>query len=225
MFDANAADPPPLSPVLFDPDGNFCTTQILVSDPTEVAAIRNATVDVPLAVVPMGTSDTRITYFASATLTKRWTPSLASSLGYVRQENTASGIDGGAVLDAVTATTTWRLGERWDAAFRADWTLRQSASQGARNFLIVTQDDSIVPGAAASSQIFQVDDSDSLDSQRWGVAARIAYRLTKNTVTALQYSYNRQSSETGTVGDTSDFDDHLVTFTVQYNFEPIGLWW
>ena len=53
---------------------------------------------------------------------------------------------------------------------RGDWTLRQSASQGARNFLIVTQDDSIIPGLAASSQVLQIVDSESLDSQRWGVA-------------------------------------------------------
>ena len=83
----------------------------------------------------------------------------------------------------------------------------------------------ILFGAAGAENLIQIDSPDSLDTQRWGAAARIAYRLTKNTVTSLQYAYNKQSSNGDTVGVTSDFDDHLLTFTVQYNFEPIGLWW
>ena len=78
---------------------------------------------------------------------------------------------------------------------------------------------------ASAENLIQIDSADSLDTQRWGTAVRLAYRLTKNTVTALQYTYNKQSSNGDTVGQTSDFDDHLLTFTVQYNFEPIGLWW
>jgi hypothetical protein len=219
--------------LLIGPGGSSCTSQEInvLTNPAEVATLL---ADAPIDYVfPAGfdfpsTSNSRITYFANATLTKRWTPNLASSLGYVRQENTASGVDGGAVLDAVTATTSWRISERWDAAVRADWTLRQSATEGQRQFLVV---ESRTVGALTVAQVVDgagltlIDSDDSLDTQRWGVAARLAYRLTKNTVTALQYAYNKQSSDGNTVGDPSDFDNHLVTFTVQYNFEPIGLPW
>jgi hypothetical protein len=220
--------------LLFDPAGRTCALQQLVRP------INNATIDAitgaapitltyPVGAEPQGVTDTRVTYFANATLTKRWTPTLASSLSYVRREDTASGIDGGAVLDAVMLTSTWRISERWDASVRSDWTLRQSATEGARQYVIVTPQ--AVPGLVGNVAAFvpdgltQIDSSDSLDTQRWGVATRLAYRLTKNTVTALQYSYNKQSSDGDTVGQSSDFDNHLVTFTVQYNFEPIGLPW
>jgi hypothetical protein len=173
-------------------------------------------------------TDTRLTYFANIGLTKRWTPNLVSSLNYVRQDDTASGIDGGATLDAVTLNSAWRITDRLDLSARADWTLRESASNGSRIFL-VPGPTVAVPGIAVpvitTAQVAQIDDPNSLDTQRWGAAVRLAYLLTKNTVTALQYTYNRQSSKGDTVGQTSDFDDHLLTFTVQYNFEPIGLWW
>jgi hypothetical protein len=204
------------------------------SNPAEQAAYLDiiddgVTVLTPLALT--GVSDLRLTYFANASITKRWTPTLASSLSYVRQENTASGIDGAAVIDAVTLSNTWRISERWDAGVRADWTLRTSATQGARAGLTVVAKD-LGPGVSFDAAqisgpgaLTEVTSSDSLDTQRWGMAARIAYRLTKNTVTALQYSYNKQSSNGNSVGSPSDFDDHLLTFTVQYNFEPIGLPW
>ena len=220
--------------VLFNNAGVTCPQILIPAGDPAVALIMdeatNPTIAVPyvLGGEPTSITDTRVTYFANASLTKRWSPNVASSLGYTRQENGASGIDGGAVLDAVTLTNTWRISERWDASFRADWTQRKSATEGAR--ILVVPGTTAVPGlgtlpVATNGQLLQDDSSDSLDTQRWGVASRIAYRLTRNTVTALQYTYNKQSSNGDTVGQDSDFDNHLVTFSVQYNFEPIGLPW
>jgi hypothetical protein len=223
--------------LLFDNAGNSCP-QILVpaSNTTAIDYITNVNGTdnpvTPVAYLPGFTaekvSDTRLTYFASAGLTKRWSPTVASNLTYTRQDDTASGIDGGATLDALILTTSWRITERWDLAVRGDWTLRQSATNGSRVFVVPGS--TTVPGlpgfqVATSANVVQLDSADSLDTQRWGVATRLAHRLTKNTVTALQYAYNKQSSNGDTVGYGSDFDNHLVTFTVQYNFEPIGLWW
>ena len=221
--------------LLFDNAGNLCP-QILLDPVSDAAAIAYVTSDVTnpeVAVTylpsfaPESVTDTRITYFATASLSKRWTPSLISSLAYSRQDDTASGIDGGATLDTVILSTSWRISERWDLSVRADWTQRQSATDAGRVFVVPgsTVVPGIVPPVATAANAVQLDSSDSLDTQRWGTAARLAYRLTKNTVTALQYSYNKQTSNGDTVGYASDFDNHLVTFTVQYNFEPIGLWW
>ena len=208
--------------VLFDNAGNACPRVTIPAGPL-ADAIKNQT-PTPVGYLtgfePESVTDTRITYFANIGLSKRWTPNLISSLNYVRQDDTASGIDGGATLDAVTLSSSWRITDRLDLSARADWTLRESATNGARVF--------VVPNAtlpATVQSVAQIDSQDSLDTQRWGTAVRLAYLLTKNTVTALQYTYNRQSSKGDTVGNTSDFDDHLLTFTVQYNFEPIGLWW
>jgi hypothetical protein len=221
---------------LFDNAGSICP-QILVSDPGVIADITSRPeIDFVYlsGQMPESVKDTRITYFASAGITKRWTPTIVSSLNYVRQDDAASGIDGGATLDAVTLSTSWRISDRWDAAVRADWTLRESATNGARVFVSAFSENvpgipipvaSACPAGPPCATLFEDESPDSLDTQRWGAAARIAYRLTKNTVTSLQYAYNKQSSNGDTVGVSSDFDDHLVTFTVQYNFEPIGLWW
>jgi len=221
--------------VLFNNAGTTCQ-QIFIpaTDPAAARVVSEAPGDNPFVDVPYlagsepeSVSDTRVTLFASASLTKRWTPNLASSVSYVRQENQAAGIDGGAVLDGVTLNNTWRITERWDFSARVDWTLRQSATDGARIFLVPGPSSVgyLPANVASSANVVQIDSADSLDTQRWGTSARLAYRLTRNTVTALQYTYNKQNSNGDTVGQESDFDNHLVTFTVQYNFEPIGLPW
>ncbi len=221
--------------VLFNNAGTTCDQIFIAAGDPAAARVKSAAPgDNPLVAVgyapgfaPESVSDTRLTFFANASLTKRWSANLASSVAYVRQENQAAGIDGGAVLDAVTLNNSWRISERWDFSARVDWTQRQSATDGARVFVIPGPNSVgyLTPNVASSANVVQIDSSDSLDTQRWGTAARLAYRLTKNTVTALQYTYNKQSSKGDTVGAQSDFDDHLVTFTVQYNFEPIGLPW
>jgi hypothetical protein len=220
--------------VLFDNAGNQCDQVGPTTDPATIAyltdPVDNPEIQVPYVVggEPTSVSDTRVTYFANASLTKRWSPNLSSSVSYARQDNGASGIDGGAVLDAITLNNIWRISERWDFGLRTDWTQRKSATDGARIFVVpgaVTTVPGITEDVLTNGQLVQVDSSDSLDTQRWGMAARLAYRLTKNTVTSLQYAYNKQSSDGDTVGQDSDFDNHLVTFTVQYNFEPIGLPW
>jgi hypothetical protein len=218
--------------LLIDSGGRSCV-QRLITNPGQIMNITGQPLTaLSFATPPEAVDDTRITYFASTSLTKRWSPTLASSLAYSRRDDTASGIDGGATLDALILTTSWRITERWDLSVRGDWTQRQSATNGGRVF--VTAVDSGVATidsggfaftAAGAGNLVQIDSADSLDTQRWGTAVRLAHRLTKNTVTALQYAYNKQSSNGNTVGFSSDFDNHLLTFSVQYNFEPIGLWW
>ena len=224
------------SPLLFDNAGSFCGQRIITttSDPVAVGAILALPLEdlaYPTGSEPEGVTDLRITYFANASLTKRWSPTLVSSLNSMRQDDTASGIDGGATVDAVTLNTSWRISDRWDASVRTDWTLRKSATNGARRFILVSgaplslDNTGVFFNPVSADNLIQIDSPDSLDTQRWGTAVRLAYRLTKNTVTSLQYAYNKQSSNGDTVGQSSDFDDHLLTFSVQYNFEPIGLWW
>jgi hypothetical protein len=224
--------------VLIDNAGRTCPASITTFDAPTIAFLtgptNRLTADYLAPFLPESVSDTRITYFANIGISKRWTPNLISNLNYVRRDDTASGIDGGATLDAVTLTSAWRITDRLDLSARADWTLRESATNGSRVFVVpcaagavdcTTNVAGLPAGSAGVDNVIQLDSPDSLDTQRWGTAVRLAYLLTKNTVTSLQYSYNRQSSKGDTVGQTSDFDDHLLTFTVQYNFEPIGLWW
>jgi hypothetical protein len=70
----------------------------------------------------------------------------------------------------------------------------------------------------------RVGNTNEIDTMRYGVASRLTHRFTRNTSGWLQFTYNRQSSTGGTLGDPSDFDDYLATIGVQHVFEPIKLW-
>ena len=64
----------------------------------------------------------------------------------------------------------------------------------------------------------------SVDSDRYGVAARMNYMLTKRTSLNLQVTWNEQFSDRGTLGRSTDFSNFLATFGVNHSFDPIHLW-
>jgi hypothetical protein len=64
----------------------------------------------------------------------------------------------------------------------------------------------------------------SVDTLRWGLAARVTRRITRHLSSSVRYTFNRQSSQQGTAGSFSDFNDHLVTLIVQYDFDRFHLW-
>lgn len=188
---------------------------------------------------PASLSSTSWTIFAQAALTKRWTPNLISTASYTRRDSTASGIAGSAVLDFVSLQTDWRISELWDAGLRADWTRRQST--GPVDQLVLVVDDGATNGVIVSSAPLSPGGlfpeglaynasystrrvTQSIDTNRWGFQARIRRRITRNLSTGLRYTFNRQSSASGTAGSRSDFNDHIVTLNVQYDFDRWNLW-
>ena len=63
-----------------------------------------------------------------------------------------------------------------------------------------------------------------INTIRWGAQARVVRRIAEHFQVSLRYTYTSQTSEANTLGLTSDFDDHLVTLAVQYNFDRWNLW-
>jgi len=196
---------------------------------------------------PESLSDTSWTIFAQVALTKRWTPSLISTASYTRRDSTASGIAGSAVLDLISLLTTWQITELWDGALRADFTQRESTGPVNENLFVVGNAPSPTDPTAldlTGSPAFGTADPDRLftdgsayatsfttrrrtqtiDTTRWGIQARIRRRITRNLSTGLRYTFNRQSSRTGSAGNFSDFNDHLVTLNVQYDFDRWNAW-
>jgi hypothetical protein len=192
---------------------------------------------------PTSLSDTSWTMFAQASLTKRWTPNLISTATYSRRDSTASGIAGSAVLDLLSLITTWQISELWDSSIRADWTQREST--GPVDQLVLVVDDaagaSVAPtfttaafdaggggifgnGIAYNASYSTRRVSQSIDTTRWGIQARIRRRITQNLSSGLRYTFNRQSSRASTAGSFSDFDDHLITLNVQYDFDRWNAW-
>jgi hypothetical protein len=148
---------------------------------------------------PESDSDSRIAVLGNASIDRRWSPAMTSGLSYQRHQDTASGVAGSAILDAVALTHTWAVTERWSLAGRADWTQRKSATD------VETGDD-------------------DLDTQRWGAGAVAAYRISRNLTGSVRYQYSKQRSQGGTAGRFSDFEAHIATLGFDYALDPIEVW-
>ena len=144
-------------------------------------------------------SDSRIAVLGDFSIDRRWSPTMISGLAYQRRQDTASGVAGSAILDALSLTNTWALTERWTLALRGDWTQRKSATN-------------VETG------------EDDLDTQRWGAGAVAAYRITRNLSGSVRYQYAKQRSQGGTAGRFSDFDAHIATLGLNYALDPIEVW-
>ena len=125
---------------------------------------------------------------------------MVSGASYQRRQDTASGIGGSTVLDAVALTHTWALAERWTLALRGDWTKRKSATN------------------------LQVSTQGEVDTQRWGAGSVLSYRITRNLTGSVRYQYTDQNSNGATAGQFSDFKGHIASFGLEYALDPIEVW-
>jgi hypothetical protein len=229
------------------PEGGLCPRALRLrsSDPedrgedVDIAAIKAQSSAADLASVsdPTGGSSTW-TFFGEASLNRRWTPRLVSSLIYRRTDSTASGT-GSATLDLVSFVTTWQLSELWTFQVRGDFTHRESVTPAQENLTVVDSagpepDREVIPltslplgsdfelAHAAAFTTRTV--NNTLDTDRWGVGMRMERRLTKHIRASLRYRYNKQNSKWRTAGSSSDFSNNLVTLGVQYDFDQWHLW-
>jgi hypothetical protein len=229
------------------PEGGLCPRALRLrsSDPedrgedVDIAAIKAQSSAADLASVsdPTGGSSTW-TFFGEASLNRRWTPRLVSSLIYRRTDSTASGT-GSATLDMVSFVTTWQLSELWTFQVRGDFTHRESVTPAQENLTVVDSagpepDREVIPltslplgsdfelAHAAAFTTRTV--NNTLDTDRWGVGMRMERRLTKHIRASLRYRFNKQNSKWRTAGSSSDFSNNLVTLGVQYDFDQWHLW-
>jgi predicted porin len=133
------------------------------------------------------------------------------------------------IVDAVSLSNTWDFAERWQLAVRGDWTRRESAFDLAQTYDVVTAagpGDPTVPAGTAvrTGSSFNSKHNVDINTDRWGVAARITHALFKNTTLYGQVSYDEQDSQSDSLGSGSDFENFLATFGVRHVFEPIPLW-
>ena len=113
------------------------------------------------------------------------------------------------------------ISELWRLATRADFTRRESTSTGTARVLLVQ---SPGPGVAAETVEFVGLTSDNaIDTNRYGVRMDLTRRITRHLQAGLRYSYNKQQSRSRSLGSPSDFDNHLVTLGIQYEFDQYSL--
>jgi hypothetical protein len=200
-------------------------------EPAAVAA-RNAT---PITVTnanSSGDSSDDLTVFGEIALSQRWTPNLASAIRYERSQGNASGLGGTVTRDAVSFSTTWDFRERWQFAFRGDWTHRKSVADAAQVFWFANITGSAIPLGLSGGFAAEFDGTantqaigrNRIETNRWGVAGRLSHQMWRNTNLFVELAYNEQTSERSSLGGFSDFEDFLATIGVRHVFEPIKLW-
>ena len=172
----------------------------IAAGPTYIHSKREAfTLPPPNPPAPQD-SDSRIAGFGVISIDRRWSPTMVSGVSYQRRQDTASGVAGSAILDALALTHTWALAERWTLTTRGDWTKRKSSTN------------------------LQVSTDGDLDTQRWGGGAVLSYRITRNLTGSVRYQYSNQNSNGDTAGRFSDFEGHVATLGLNYALDPIEVW-
>jgi predicted porin len=139
------------------------------------------------------------------------------------------------VADSVTLVNTYNYTEKWQLSVRGEWGLRKSVDEATRTLVLAQATDfgplvfpysgiaGVIPSPGVGAVSQQTDETD-IDTMRWGLAGRVTHFLTRNTSGYLQLTYNKQNSQSDSLGDPSDFDNFLVTIGVQHVFQPIKLW-
>jgi hypothetical protein len=114
---------------------------------------------------------------------------------------------------------------------RADFTRRESTSPTQTTLVVVEDTGSngnplglSNPDIAQSVFLSSTIVDTALDTNRWGVMARLTRRISRNLDASLRYAFNQQTSKERTAGRRSDFDDHLITLGVVYTFDRWRLW-
>ena len=166
---------------------------------------------------PTGEESTDVTVFATATLRPSTGPRPCARRSTYRRDqgNGASGLGGTARSRHRHASTHLATSRRnGSLALRGDWALRQSVDEAAR-VLTVAQSVDLVPRGRPFRRPDRghrercrrsrpADHSakrrDEHRYQRWGLATRLAYRLTRNTSGYLQFTYNQQTSQSDSLG-------------------------
>ena len=213
-------------------NGASNSTAGIVVDPTTDGQAFFDTVTAPVTVVnalPEGDDDSSVDFFGEATIAKHWSENLHTALRYRRTQGGASGLGGTVVRDTVNLSNTWDMTDRWQLALRGDWSLRQSVTESTSQFLVAADpgiagfDPALTP-AGAQRLITVRGDATDVDTMRYGVAGRITHLISRNTSAWVQLTYNQQDSDSGTLGNDSDFENFLGAFGVRHEFEPIKLW-
>ena len=150
-----------------------------------------------------GNHDQSVDVFASAGITRRWTPTIRTGAKYERTQGVASGVGGSVIVDSVTGTANWDFRERWEAILRGDFVRRESVTD------VGTQNTTL--------------DSE-VKSDRWSVSLEVAHWLKRKTRIFGKVRYNDQTSKGNSLAGASDFEDWIISFGMYHTFEPIKLW-
>jgi len=178
---------------------------------------------VPVVVEDSGNSS-KLTYFGSLDIAKKWRDFTASA-GYRRSNGTTSGTGSSTVNDTVSGSVSWRPDRLWTISLTARWDRQKSATKqlvfvqtlGAPAEPIVGVP---VPNAAFSSGLTTVRIDDALNIKTTSVYLRVERRLTRRLATFARAVWTDQTSKRTTI-NTNSYDDVRVGIGFRYEFDPI----
>lgn len=215
-----------VAPVYFE--GNRCRLQTLlrndITQPDEFAPLQSVATAPPIDIDALGNNgaDNRFTIFARVGLDHRWTPTLSSSIGYVRRESTASGQGTSTIADSVSLFTRWLPSELWDLSVRANYVKRQSPNDLSRTYAVVQSEFCptcvTLPLVSQTGVAQSVTSSNAVDTQRWGIYARAARRVTRHLTVSALASYSQQITGK-TTRSPDDFGDFMAVLGFKYDFD------
>lgn len=233
VFDATRCGAAPGVGALLEACGAEAST--LVTDANVIAALTDPSgatvpfVNTPQtfsfdpALSPVANASAKWDFFAEVSFLKRWRPNHVSTLQYRRTDSTSSGL-GSSVLDGVSLIHNWEISELWRVALRADFTRRASSFGSSREFTrIANMNVQGQPVAAIVDLVALRSSQSAINTTRYGVRMDLTRRITRHLRTGLRYSFNRQSSGVRSLGRLSDFNNHIVTLGIQYDFDQYSL--
>jgi hypothetical protein len=201
---------------------------------------------------PTSQDTSTFTYFGTASLEKRWTRAITTGLSYRRSESGASGVGGSTILDNISARLNWRLSQVWQVSLRADWTQRESVAPTTQTWRVATDTPTTTdftaggtratvgsgtvpdlatmfsiptaaPGVDTGQRVFRVL-TQEINTRRWQIAAVATRKLSRRLDARFRLAYNQQTSDSGTRGSSSDFDNVTAILGITYVWDPVRLW-
>jgi len=170
-----------------------------------------------------GGSDTEVTAFAEASISHHWLPELSSRASYIRSDAGATSLGSSTVSDHATFETVWTPTRRWNLRVRGDWLQRKSASDTSNTFLVIDTDMPPIAGATdivSSTGLVAETFDDTVDTEYWRAAGRVAYRTSRRSTVSLRASYHHQDTDRGASRNNSSFDNVLVILGFRYDLDP-----
>ena len=179
-------------------------------------------------------STSSLTYFANASLNKRW-EQWTGSLSYRRQQSDSTGLGSSTVADIVTGVLVWTPSRRWHSTLRSSLTRQTQATEGVQSVPALSQVNlnTAIPGLigtlgpeftdvaeAFALQAVKVDQD--LDILTLWVRLSVRYRLTKWITLVGDATYWDQETD-GSAIVGREYERFRVKLGVEYSFEPIHL--
>lgn len=176
-----------------------------------------------------------LTYFAAATMTKRWTETIDTSIRYTRNAASTASNGVATIVDVVTATANWRPSPLWTFQLTGLYTHRSESSEGASGqALLVGPSPGVISDSLGTplatlpiTRIIGVRFQNGLskrDIDQYAAGLRADYRITKNLSTfARSHYFYQQSKIRGISAFDSSYDSYTFELGLRYEFDPFQL--